>query len=96
MFFDVVMKVLIFIVSVIRVELPKITLHLFFLQVTICGCFVFVSFFFLKFFCVVFFVDFFSANIFTCSEELFFVNFFCALVIRVELKGSYLEIIFYG
>jgi hypothetical protein len=28
MFFDVVMKVLTFIVSVIRVKLPKITLHL--------------------------------------------------------------------
>ena len=30
MFFDVVMKVLTFIVSVIRVKLPKITLHLLF------------------------------------------------------------------
>ena len=30
MFFDVVIKVLNFIVSVIRVELPKITFHLFF------------------------------------------------------------------
>ena len=30
MFFDVVMNVLTFVVSVIRVKLPKITLHLFF------------------------------------------------------------------
>ena len=44
-FFDVVMKVLMFIELVSGVKYPKITTVGFF-EATICGCFVFVPFFF--------------------------------------------------
>ena len=90
MFFDVVIQVLNFIVSVIRVELPKITLHLLlfckcrFVDVS-CSCRSFSNLFFL--FCL------------DLSQEIFLIvlknllsNFFSfELVIRVELQGSYLE-----
>ena len=64
MFFDVVMKVLTFIVSVIRVKLPKITLHLLFFVSDdlwmFCASVVLFLFIFFKFFFVIF------------SQEIFF------------------------
>ena len=69
MFFDVVMKVLTFIVSVIRVKLPKITLHLlFFVSDDLWMFFVSVVLF-------LFFYNFFSGNIFLIVLKNSFVNF---------------------
>ena len=80
MFFDVVIKVLNFIVSVIRVELPKITLHL----LLFCKCrFVDVSCSCRPFsICFLYFYNFFSGNIFNCSEE-----FFCQLLLCIGDQG---------
>ena len=36
-------------------------------------------------------LPFFSGLVFNCSEEILLSTFFCELVIRVELQGSYLE-----
>ena len=74
MFFDIVMKVLTFIVSVIRVKLPKISLHLLFFVSDDLWMFC-VSVVLLLFnfsFCNVF-CNFFSGNIFLihCFEEIF-------------------------
>jgi hypothetical protein len=75
------------IVSVIRVKLPKITLHLlFFVSDDLWMFCVSVVLFF-----VTFFLLFLKKYIFNCFEETFLSTFFCVLVIRVELKGSYLE-----
>ena len=68
MFFDVVIKVLNFIVSVIRVKLPKITLHLLFFCMcrfvdASCSC---------RSFSILFYdYSFLSENILNCSEENF-------------------------
>ena len=92
MFFDVVMKVLTFVVSVIRVKLPKITLHLlFFVSDDLWMFCVSVVLLLFLFSFVIVFVTFLRKYIFNCFEETFLSPFFCVLVIRVELKGSYLE-----
>ena len=74
MFFDVVIKVLNFIVSVIRVELPKITLHLFFCECRFvdvsCSC---RSFSIYNVFLT--FLIFFSGNVFNCSLKRIFCRF---------------------
>ena len=65
MFFDVVMKVLTFIVSVIRVKLPKITLHLlFFVSDDLWMFCVSVVLFLFKFF--------FNFSFVTFSQEIYF------------------------
>ena len=76
MFFDVVMKVLTFTVSVIRVKLPKITLHLlFFVSDDLWMFCVSVVPFFIFVMIVLFFCNFFSGNIFSIVLKKFFVNF---------------------
>ena len=76
MFFDVVIKVLNFIVSVIRVELPKITLHL----SLFCKCRSFLYLVFVSsFFYFVFFCNFISGNKFLIVLKTFSVNFFLCI-----------------
>ena len=80
MFCDVVIKVLNFIVSVIRVELPKITLRL----LLFCKC----RFVDVLCLCRPFYIQ---GNISLIVLKDCLSIFFCVLVIRVDLQGAYLE-----
>ena len=87
MFFDVVIKVLNFIVSVIRVELPKITLHLsFFVCVDVWMFHVPAA---LSFFDLIFF----SGNVFNCSLkrivcQLSFMNWCSGLNYKAHISRN--------